>query len=544
MNAGAALTRRWLSLPPRRCAVRHQTEWVALSDGVRLATQLVLPQDGARAWPAVLIRTLAAAHAPGHPAAALGRLVAESGYAVVLQECRGRHASEGSFAPFLHEAADGGDAIAWTLRQPWFDGRLALAGWGYSGFAAWAALSRSPRPVAALVAAFAARDPLALLRPGGALALELALRWGVGIGQREPHDPRRLDLERGLGHRPLREADRVTLRRVDWFRDWIDHPARDAYWEARIPALPEAPPPALLIAGWRHPALAAQLADFGGAARARAAGGRAGARAGDRPLARGPAAATAGAPHPQPGGRREPARRPRLPRAPPARRAGGARAGARVRARRRGLARGVRLAAPGRRGVGAAPARRRPRQRAHRRRRARARSAGGRGARRRLLLRPARSGARRRRRGGVPRRRALLHDGEAARRRCTLAGPGASWCCSRRRAPRSPTSARRWSRSPRTERAQTLCDGVLRSRGAPGATRRLELDLGAACARLEPGQRLRLAVSSSAFPRWDRPSHTEVEPGLAADEQVAPARQTVFHDRERPSHVLLSLLRS
>jgi hypothetical protein len=78
----------------------------------------------------------------------------------------------------------------------------------------------------------------------------------------------------------------------------------------------------------------------------------------------------------------------------------------------------------------------------------------------------------------------------------------------------------------------------------PGATRRLELDLGAVCARLEPGQRLRLAVSSSAFPRWDRPSHSEVEPGLAADEQVATARQTVFHDRERPSHLLLSMLRS
>jgi hypothetical protein len=90
---------------------------------------------------------------------------------------------------------------------------------------------------------------------------------------------------------------------------------------------------------------------------------------------------------------------------------------------------------------------------------------------------------------------------------------------------------------------QTLCDGVLRSRGAPGQTRRLELDLGAACARLQAGQRLRLAVSSSAFPRWDRASHTEVEPGVAAEAEVTPAQQTVFHDRERPSHLLLTLLR-
>ena len=84
---------------------------------------------------------------------------------------------------------------------------------------------------------------------------------------------------------------------------------------------------------------------------------------------------------------------------------------------------------------------------------------------------------------------------------------------------------------------------MLRSRAAPGATRRLELDLGAACASLQTGQRLRLAISSSDFPRWDRPSHTEVEPGVAAESEIAPAQQSVFHDRERPSHVLLPLLR-
>jgi len=91
--------------------------------------------------------------------------------------------------------------------------------------------------------------------------------------------------------------------------------------------------------------------------------------------------------------------------------------------------------------------------------------------------------------------------------------------------------------------AQTLCEGVLRGRGVPGETRRLELDLGAACARLEAGQRLRLAVSSSAFPRWDRPSHTDVEPGVAGEGELATARQSVFHDPERPSQVLLQLLR-
>ena len=542
MSLGAALTRRWLSLPPRRCEVGHRTEWVALSDGVRLATQLLLPQDGARVWPAVLMRTSEPAHRPGHAVASLGRLVAESGFAVVLQECRGRHASEGSFAPFLHEADDGGDAIAWIERQKWFDGRLALLGWGYSGFAAWAALSRSPRRVDALVAAFAARDPLAVLRPGGALALELALRWGVGVGEREPHDPRRLDLEHGLGYRPLREADRVTLRHVDWFREWIEHPVRDAYWEERTPALPEAPPPALLVAGWCHPALAAQLADF---AALRENALRRGAPAPELVVG------------PWPGGQ------------PPRREARRTRSRAGAESLRTALDFLVRRLrgepaerAPVRvfmRGAAVwreAPAWPLPDAEAaafHLRSGGRANGRTGDGA----LAREAPADQEPADSYGYDPRDPVLADDDAAECRddvlCyTTEGASEAWTLG------GPVSVVLFAASSAAVTdftatlvalaadgtPQTLCDGVLRSRGAPGETRRLELDLGAACARLETGQRLRLAVSSSAFPRWDRPSHTEVEPGLAAEGEIAPARQTVFHDRGRPSHVLLPLLRS
>jgi putative CocE/NonD family hydrolase len=514
---------------------------VELSDGVRLATQLLLPEESAGAWPAVLIRTAEAAHQPGQ--ALLGRLVAESGYAVVLQECRGRHASEGVFAPFLNEASDGGEAVAWTLRQPWCDGRLALAGWGYAGFAAWAALARSPGSAQALIAAFAARDPLALLRPGGALALELALRWGLEIGEHEPQDPRRLDLGRGLEHRPLREADRVTLRRVDWFREWIDHPQRDGYWDARTPALPEAPPPALLIAGWRHPALAEQLADFSALR--------------ERALRRGspPPELVVG---PWPGG--QPARR-------QARRTRTRADGETLRATLGFLARQLRGEALSHAAVrvfvrGAALWREAPTwplpgaqaSALHLRSAGRANARTGDGS---LSRETPPEGAEPADTFVYDPRDPVLADDDAAEFRedvlcyttpglpeaCTLAGPVRLVLFAASSAALTDFCAT-LSALGEGEAEQSLCEGVLRSRGEPGATRRLELDLGAACARLERGQRLRLAISSSAFPRWDRPSHTEVEPGLAADEEVESARQTVFHDPERPSHLVLWLLPS
>ena len=540
MNPGAALARRWLALPPRRCDVVHRTEWIALADGVRVATSVLLPRERPESWPALLMRTTSPAHEPADAAVRLGRLLAESGFAVVVQECRGRHASEGRFEPYLNEAADGSDAIAWLARQPWCDGKLALIGWGYSGFAAWAALSRSPHPIAAFAAAFAARDPYALLRPGGALALETALGWGVGIGEREPLDPRSLDLGRGLLHRPLREADRVTRRRVDWFRGWVDHPQRDDYWQARTPQLSAEPPASLLIAGWRHPALAAQLDDY---AALKELAQRTGAPAPELVVG------------PWPGGQPKRARRTRSePGAGPlralldflARRLKGEpsqRAPVRVFVRgasvwRESSAWPLPEAAPeelflrssghanGRAGDGALAAEA---------------ATGAEPADRYCFdpRDPVLSGDA----GAECRDDVLCYTSESRSTPITLAGPVRVRLFAASSAAVTDFTAS-LSLLAADGSAEILCAGVLRSTGAPGETRRLELDLGGTCARVDAGARLRLAVSSSAFPRWDTPSHTQVEAGLAQESELASAEQTLLHDREHPAHVRIPLLRA
>ena len=48
----------------------------------------------------------------------------ERGYAVVVQEVRGRAGSEASWHPFVHELEDGEDCLDWVLAQPWCDGRI------------------------------------------------------------------------------------------------------------------------------------------------------------------------------------------------------------------------------------------------------------------------------------------------------------------------------------------------------------------------------------------------------------------------------------
>lgn len=98
---------------------------VPMRDGVNLATDVWLPHTNA-AFPVVLLRF------PYNKdlGAGLGRDGAARGYAVVSQDTRGRFASEGENLPFLLEAPDGQDTLAWLTRQPWCNGRIAT--WGAS----------------------------------------------------------------------------------------------------------------------------------------------------------------------------------------------------------------------------------------------------------------------------------------------------------------------------------------------------------------------------------------------------------------------------
>ncbi len=100
-------------------------------------------------------------------------------------------------------------------------------------------------------------------------------------------------------------------------------------------------------------------------------------------------------------------------------------------------------------------------------------------------------------------------------------------------------------------RAMTLTDGVTRLRyrdglASPtglvesGRVYEISVDLWATAITFLPGHRLRLDVTSSNFPRWERNPNTGEDPATATTWRVA--RQTVLHDVEHPSHILLPTL--
>jgi putative CocE/NonD family hydrolase len=90
-------------------------------------------------------------------------------------------------------------------------------------------------------------------------------------------------------------------------------------------------------------------------------------------------------------------------------------------------------------------------------------------------------------------------------------------------------------------RSLNLTDGVLRVRGQAGVAAEHEIDLWATSNVFKAGHRIRLQVTSSCFPRWDRNLNTDDPVGEGTRMEVA--RQTVFHDAARASRVLLPVVR-
>jgi hypothetical protein len=240
------------------------TQWhvkIPLRDGVRLCGNVFLPSAGG-AHSAVLQRTPYGK--PSRPAGGIQAFL-EAGYAVVVVDVRGRNHSEGVFRQFEQEEADGYDTVAWIARQPWSDQRVGMFGGSYSGISAWrAALARPPALKAVAVAVAGGDEYLdRFYSPGGALRLAHRTRW---IAENyTPPNSAVADFRKTNLWLPLRTADIAAAgRRLDFWRAAVEHPAYDNYWAVRSTRsrIPAAALPAHVTAGWYDPFLDSDIDMF------------------------------------------------------------------------------------------------------------------------------------------------------------------------------------------------------------------------------------------------------------------------------------------
>jgi putative CocE/NonD family hydrolase len=262
---------------------------IPMRDGVELAADLYLPDTG-RTVPTLVERTpYEKGRAQARNFALEVRRAAEAGFAVLVQDTRGRFASGGTFRPFRDEASDGADTVQWVARQAWCSGWVAMIGGSYAGFTQWAAAAERPAALAAITPFMTAADVHRdWVYRGGAFNLGFMLTWTLGNlvpgeavrrarrGQPRPA-PGEIASALDAIDGSFRFAPSFDLSipgdLAAYYREWLEHPVRDEYWRA-LGGLPPVDLPAFTIAGWHDVFLAGALAEFA-SAQAKAATGQA-----------------------------------------------------------------------------------------------------------------------------------------------------------------------------------------------------------------------------------------------------------------------------
>jgi uncharacterized protein len=149
---------------------------VRMRDGVRLATDVYLPSRGRR-WPVLLSRLPYDKAGDECFMPDIARWFNERGYAVVVQDVRGKVRSDGALAPFRHEATDGYDTIDWIADQSWCAGPVGMFGDSYFGWTQWAAAASRHPALAAITPRVISADAGDITTRQGLFALEVSALW-------------------------------------------------------------------------------------------------------------------------------------------------------------------------------------------------------------------------------------------------------------------------------------------------------------------------------------------------------------------------------
>src|SRR5438270_11320989 len=153
----AALTCAIAQQPPTRDFILEQNVAIPMRGGILLRADILRPK-GVGPFPVLVYRTPYGKHFAQKEYTIFHRAV-QRGYAVVIQDVRGRYASGGEFDPYKNEGRDGYDTIEWAATQPWSNGDVGTFGLSYPGAVQWLAAIESPPHLKAMVPAMTFSTP-------------------------------------------------------------------------------------------------------------------------------------------------------------------------------------------------------------------------------------------------------------------------------------------------------------------------------------------------------------------------------------------------
>jgi uncharacterized protein len=253
---------------------------VAMRDGVVLRADVYRP-DTTAPVAALLLRTPYDRTHPLIPHSGVDPDAAvEAGFAVVCQDTRGQHGSEGEFHTFVHEGRDGYDTVEWVAAQPWSNGAIGMVGRSYAGACQWLAAAEQPPHLRAIAPVVTGSDYYeGWIYQGGAFQLGFNLFWTRLMA--DPRGATRLDAL--YRHLPLTTVPIPDPAYARIYLEWLAHPTDDEFWQALSinRRYEQVQVPAYNVGGWYDIFLRGTLENF---SRMQAEGGSAEARGGQRLL--------------------------------------------------------------------------------------------------------------------------------------------------------------------------------------------------------------------------------------------------------------------
>lgn len=236
---GILITLLWLSFTA--ASVSSQTLYrvtiepgvsVKMRDGVSLAADIYRPVSDEK-FPVILSRT--PYNRTGDPR--MANELASHGYIVVLQDARGRFASGGEFYPFRNESADGYDTIEWAAKLDQSNGKVGMFGGSYVGATQMlAAMAVPPHLVSIFPYVTASEYYDGWTYQNGALMQWFSSSWtsGLAIDTLRRYADRAQAPKEWVNTLPLQDYQLLKTPQASelapYFRDWLSHERDDAYW--------------------------------------------------------------------------------------------------------------------------------------------------------------------------------------------------------------------------------------------------------------------------------------------------------------------------
>ena len=221
-----------ISIPFEPVPDGAQSAMVPMRDGVRLATDIYLPEGDGRDLPTILVRMPYDKCGEYCFLPRIQEAFTESGYAFVAQDVRGRTRSEGENFPFISEVADGYDTLEWIVAQPWSSGAVGMVGESYFGFTQWCAAASGHPALKAIAPRVTSANLGMAMEPAGddagTFALSAILPWFSNVWV----DNGMYETEFDWSLRPLRDvfAAATEGRRSAGTEMLLRQPLSDPWW--------------------------------------------------------------------------------------------------------------------------------------------------------------------------------------------------------------------------------------------------------------------------------------------------------------------------